>query len=141
MEKYTVSRELAEKLKKAGFPRTTQYTYYIFHSEVKFLDKISVNQHFSDRAVSDDDLFAAPISDELLEQLPHHIESQGQLELIKWQTSGSYRCGYYRAEPNSLYKTDNTQFSVCRDADTLAEALAHLYLWCAEHGYLEGKHA
>jgi len=133
MEKYTVSRELAEKLKKAGFPQTTQYTYYIFHSEVKFLDKISVNQHFSDRAVSDDDLFAAPISDELLEQLPKLINRNQFLSL-------TYPINLWVAcYTVTVAGRDGTKLKDMPTGDTAVEALAQLYLWCAEHGYLEGQ--
>lgn len=117
MEKYVVSRELSEKLKAAGYP---QMTVHYWHPKLTDggLDSWS----------GGDDAVAAPLSDELLEQLPM-IDNGYFPHLFKPN----------RAEPTSKwcanYYTGNHILHHVEAAKP-ADALAGLWLFCKENGHV-----
>lgn len=111
MEKYVVSPELAEKLKASGYPQTPQHFYY--HDGMLMYN---VNKYeLSGQAV------AAPLSDELLEQLFDALTL----------TIRSYE---------SAMKTVVIEAAAVRGHSATsavgkpADALAELWLWCKEEG-------
>lgn len=128
MEQYVVSRELAKKLKAAGYPQFT-LRYWERYKDVEGVWKVHLA---TSRAWETSEYNAAPLSDELLEQLPTYIaldeEMHAHLEMTTAESKG-LRCEYIDGH------------NVCYGAmyaDKPADALASLWLWCKEHGYLEG---
>lgn len=115
MEKYVVSRELAEKLKEAGFTQSTIHEWYQF-SNGQWGVIVRATQI---RDVAAD--FAAPLSDELLEQLPKDVIIGTYIYAPK--VVAEYRHGERRGHGRSQKLH-------------LANALAELWLWCKENGTL-----
>lgn len=118
MEKYVVSRELAERLKAAGFPQLdNQYAWSV---QSKYVLNMELRE-----AV--DGWFAAPLSDELLEKLPAIIReyNPNKLLVVAKQESGSYWVAYDDTANHGFF------------SDKPADALAGLWLWCKEQGYID----
>lgn len=151
MEQYVVSRELAEKLKEADFPQNTQWFWRfskpaglskIYYCEDMRYDNERFKGPMHQRFREDNEFFAAPMTDELLEQLPTTIvlpNSKGRAYLeAQWSDYRTcrydYRDGYgsvlddlvdFPDDPHNWYKKN-------------ADALAYLWIWCKENGYLDG---
>lgn len=118
MHPYTTSQELAEKLKAAGFPQNTQYNWsrpLYRGGEFKLHHRVQVET----REVKE--RHAAPIAEELLAELPKELDGT-ELE-IHPLVGGKWGVGY-QEHFGAIDKS-------------LSNSLAQLYLWLAEHGYLE----
>lgn len=113
MERFVVSRELAERLKAAGYPQETEYYWLALVEGWKLVTAsqegilISFNK------------CAAPLSDELLEALPEGVEVRKVLD-------------GYAADPPPECRTRGITRPYLKTADALAE----LYLFCKENGYI-----
>lgn len=136
LQDYVVSRELAEELKKAGYPQEACNHWQSPHDDKWGLYRSSGLLWREGSKYS----YAAPLSDEILEQLPKTINlpnSKGvaflETEWIKQdECHYDYRDGYgsvlddlvaYPIHPHNWYQ--NT------------EALARLWLWCKAEGYIK----
>jgi hypothetical protein len=135
MEKYVVSRELAEKLKDAGYPQKSIYGWadetkvekaYYFADVKGYILLINVGL-ISDFYEHEYQPIAAPLSDELLEQLPDVVNLDYGFVLTKSAHLGGYACGFM---------DDNTSTTESRKADKPVDALAKLWLWCKENDHL-----
>jgi hypothetical protein len=127
MDKYVVSRELAEKLKAAGYPqRTGEYVWSRNHKyeESKWYVVHTRGLHESD--LMEYVFIAAPLSDELLEQLPGQID--GIYDLGIWPGKDNRTLVGF-AEPDGGFQGDQY-------ANKPADALAELWLWCKQEGHL-----
>lgn len=113
VEKYVVSPTLAEKLKASGYPQTPQYFYYIAGVLMYNVNKYEL----STQAV------VAPLSDELLEQMPDWAASVKE---------GSYA----DVSPDKKYSAQRiAEFPVYYAAKP-ADALAELWLWYKKYGHI-----
>jgi hypothetical protein len=137
MEKYAISRELAERLKEAGYPQGTISSWGRFIPGDEY--RLSATPSWTkdkDMATQADKLgivwFAAPISDELLEQLPSKIEgvdASAWLHIVK--TNNGPEVAY--SDGSGLSHKDMPNMI---DSLSLPNALAELWLWCKEKGYI-----
>lgn len=130
MDRFVVSKDLAQKLKDAGYPQKTEFYWHkhwsnkIWTLEAKSLTDCGES-------------LATPLSDELLEQIPKEIAGKRYLH---------YSTGWKRGEPSVLwsYRTNDPYISAeemgefldC-SADTSANSLALLWLWCKANGHLD----
>lgn len=130
MERYVVSKDLAERLKAAGFPQTTVHSWFMDYSgHGNDEPKVGVRDYASSVSGERTDTACAPISDELLEQL-EGIEFGATVSHGK--ISGNY--GAWLAGLTTFERVmENPSF---QEAEKPADALAELYLWCADHGHL-----
>lgn len=135
MEKYVVSRELAEKLKGAGYPQKAQFfirvhkpndlhMLYTHEQMIVDNDRFRASREPNMRFREENEFFAAPLSDELLEVLPF-------ASLMPAPKTGDFK---YQAYAISLSR--GIQPAHREYADKPADALAKLYLWCKEHNYV-----
>lgn len=129
MEKYTVSRELAEKLKGAGYPQKTVFGWAL-NSNPEYPPKVfEFGQSFNV-----EEWVAAPMSDELLEQLPWYLVTEYQdYDLI-------IRSGmaFYEA-CNNVEDVIPHEYPLYPHKPSIADALAQLWLYCKEHNLLDGE--
>ena len=119
VDKYVVSFDQAKQLKKAGFPQDTVYKYYqvIVTGEVKL-----IAGDYEDLTVGGKHtrVFAAPIVDEVLNQLPRTVNG---VAACVWKFGDKYRAEF---EPDYEF------------GHTPADAVAKLWLLCKDNNYLEG---
>jgi hypothetical protein len=132
MEKFVVSRELAEKLKAAHYNQKANYYWRIPRIAA---DDIPANLLLVNREDTGPNGFykyvAAPLSDELLEQLWPITLFPTNVSTATEQAKGRWRTGKVIA-PGEAHR------GFCREyADSPADALAKTWLWLEENGYLE----
>lgn len=135
MENYVTSRDVSERLKAARYPQKTQ-----FHFLLGFDGIFSTSQGF-------DEVLAvvAPLSDELMKQLPDKINDVYVKLELKWLTRHGPYMAYLVTERKEL--SNSIQYgpdfnAIWHDSDNEAldkpaDALAELWLWCMENGYIK----
>lgn len=136
MEKYTVSLDLARKLREAGYPQDTYW--FIRHQKPTGLTKLYWkgdmdydNERFSGnkpeqvRFREENEFFAAPLSDELLEQLPGEID-RCMLVVVPGER---VHVGYAERDNYGNYTLDSNYYATARYAASIAGALAEMWLW------------
>jgi hypothetical protein len=137
IEKYVVSRDLSEKLKTAGYSQKTQFAFMAMlrpdgSRAPEMLNEVKYQTQPEKEGFTVVTVCAAPLSDELLEQLPaKYVLRDGDDYFLQIRKLGD-DSGYSA----SLYLTSNL---VGRrfEADKPADALAELYCWCVEQGYIK----
>ena len=130
MEKYVVSRELAEKLKEAGFKQSGIY----YHYQKNGPDSSHYGLYRAGNLLwveGSSSSIAAPLSDELLEQLPDYTK------IFRKNKGDEPRMS---AGVISQNVNDPTYVNghVWRNAQKHPDSLAELWLYCKEHGLLDG---
>lgn len=138
MERYVVSRPLAEKLKAAGYPQNTWFTFYIRTNTATPNDCTLYSSCFAEEKVITDDaqfihaeLVAAPMTDELMEELPKVLEHPA--------TGGDYGLGITFDLESKTYSADYARSMLPHAKDEKpVDALARLWLRCVENGYVKG---
>ena len=144
MEKYVVSKDLAEKLKVVGYPQETQFSHEPIGNDWCVM---ATHDCVLGRSI------AAPLSDELLEQLPEIVKDEDRpyawrLEIkrlgsgvtvsytndawVRDNKSALKRKGYADSEIDNMIYATMPVYS-----DKPADALAELWIWVKEHGYLD----
>lgn len=126
MEKYVVSRELAQKLKDAGYPQETYHMHVKWElSEWQVMPSdIGTDIHLETLSGRRTDTVAAPMTDELLEQLPEYIPDSQVAGIYNLNIQKVYR--EYRATYGMvLYVKDGR----------MPETLAQAWLWLRDNGY------
>jgi hypothetical protein len=129
VEKFVVSRELAEKLKAAGYPQEPWNFYWLDGS---LMHNVHDYRNLSDMCTT------APLSDELLEQLPKYIDFKGKRLWLVFEHDA------FDARPTVNYFDDNynlpdgkpPELPSTNDLHT-PDAYARMWLWCKEHGYVQ----
>lgn len=117
MESLVVNLETARKLKAAGFGQETS-TYFVWWDTVEgaYIEAGKDAARFADFSKA----FAAPLAQELADQLPNRTE----LHKVFHPDADMAKAGYlYRA---TLFDDEGYQLNLI--APTIAEALASLYL-------------
>jgi len=143
MERYVVSRELAEKLKAAGYEQyESKYRYYYGDGyDGLLLDEHMWSQHFADEGIREGEIVAAPLTDELLEQLPNVIENKDDAYpyylLVQNPFTTDRRAHYHTVGGGSGRLRTTLNDTAIAVANKQCDALAELWLWCKEHGYLD----
>lgn len=133
MEKYVVTRELADELLDAGYPQAQSQFLWVRRPDgaVWFL---TPGRNYTKYMNFDYDMVDTPLSDELLEQLK-------ELEPAIQVVSNPSQDALYNSVKTMLGKTTAfVPFMRMGDypsADKPADALARLWLWCKAEGYLE----
>ena len=142
IEKYVVSLDLAKKLKEAGYPQKGGGWYW-YSSIENALWRLMFLDEFDGEFNQDIETFLkAPLAEEILEELPKMIywkPAVGNLNItgyrltIKKDTfeTGCYHVGYKNID--RIVWAGNF-----RD-NKLSNALARLWLWLKENGYLEER--
>jgi hypothetical protein len=120
VEKYVVSRELAEKLKEAEYPSNTVHYWHnqIVQSRFELLSR--------DKSVEN---IAAPMSDELLEQLPRYIDINGVGHQFRIEPNSQHDAKWWisYSHINSIEMWD----------ESLVNGLADMWLYCKANGYIK----
>ena len=146
MERYVVSLGLAERLKLAGYPQKALHVWTNFNFEdwtVEESDAIydygevgeagtMVTESCSYQNEMDcgsDDVIAAPLSDELTEQIPREL-------IIFKASSGMYRAGEISLEPGGNLVLEPFTWE---QYNKRADAAARLWLYCKEHELLKSE--
>lgn len=135
MEKHVVSRELAEKLKEAGYPHNTFNVYersdsipkgewYLTQPEFMRRYGLWTTQEVKER-------MAAPMTDELLEQLPNYIQDN-YLQIIAY--GDKYEATYQRIG-------GSRSWLVSESNNKPVDALAQLWLYCKANGHIKAEEA
>lgn len=136
MEKYTVSRELAQKLKEADYPQNTQFWHVNKKSGAP-----DVRWGHGGKL----DIIAAPLSDELLEQLPAYVLDKQNRHSEKGcptcTCENEYRCLLEVRKSAVAYVSDlhHRAIPYYNQYDHRPDALAELWLWCKANGHLKPK--
>jgi hypothetical protein len=142
MEKYVVSRELAEKLKGAGYPQESEWGWYLYSNGVWDLTR-GTNKGCD---------YMAPMTDELLGRLPETFDSE---RLFKWRLEiKPIGAGWVASYGNSMWVRDHKS-ALKREGlsdDQISELeywlpplyaakpsdlLAKLWLVLKEHGHVQ----
>lgn len=146
MDKYTVSKELAERMGKLGWDIKTQYEWFLLDTgELARLIKIDNNMYglgetnegecyttepiYIDwgNSIAYNKRFFAPIAEEILGELPYFLKDKGivtnNLTIIKNEKQYMAGYGYYNSEvaEELFYELEISEIS-------LAEALGKF--WC-----------
>lgn len=141
MEKYCVSQSLAKRLKERGYVQNGQF-YWRIPRDLKELDKNSLL--CTRDSVGPSRFFryiAAPLSDELLEQLPARLDrkDRSSWNLTIWKTEKNLDGDiHYSADYTEGMTVKMLVGKIWLEQDKLADALALLWLYCKENGLLEG---
>lgn len=123
MERFVVSKELAEQLKAKGFPQKTQYAWW--YSPLAKQDLLMRSEGINSHA----HITAAPMTDELLDVLPKTVDDFYDLTI---EVSQGFAVYYYDSDDNRVFKQN-----YIHDYKSLPNALARLWLWCKAAGHLE----
>lgn len=126
----TVSIETAKKLKEAGWTKPTKliYTNY-YHGEPKDKMHLEFPAH-----TTDPNKLSAPTTDEILADLPGDITPiKKQYELAIFKNTKFYEAGYFIGE--------DVCYEISYNSSQLCEALADLWLWAKENGYIKAEKA
>lgn len=129
MDKYTVSKELAERMQRLGFK---QFGILNCWSQVMTKADGFGNNQWEYRIVKNDfqasnEFISAPIAEEILGELPYFLKDKGvvtnNLTIIKNENQYMAGYGYYNSEvaEEVFYELEISEIS-------LAEALGEL--WC-----------
>ncbi|RLI48504.1 MAG: hypothetical protein DRP09_21410 [Candidatus Thorarchaeota archaeon] len=132
IEKYVVSLDLAKKLKEAGWEKKTEFIWtrgFVDLSAFKF-------------KYEGEEVLPAPLAEEITKELPDHITIEKDGERKKyWLNIEVYKEGCragYRTDPVTLGEMPEWLY-VSDVYPKLSDALAQLWLWAYENGYLEEK--
>lgn len=123
----TVSLETAKKLKDAGFEKETERRWVHLKSKKTVMEsKIDTWKCLTEDWDVDKLGYAAPNTDELLENIPHVLQHK-RLTIRKYYNA--YGAGYMMDEG----------WIECFEAKELPEVLALLWLFLKKEGLLEAK--
>src|SRR5487761_1022552 len=133
MEKFVVSRELAQRLKEAGLPQRSEYMWVKF----KFADwMVAPNDfgkdiHFMTLSGERTGEIAAPMTDEILEQLPDSIEEGAHIYwlILRYFAKGDQRGHYWSETANKRLGSDDHEQGAIGAGSPLPDSLAKLWLW------------
>ena len=135
IEKYVVSLDLAKKLKEAGWRKPTEFLWDIDFPELWHNSKKADFSQY-------DWIAPAPLAEEITKELPDHIAVERGGERKKyWLNIEVYKEGCragYRTDPVMLGEMPEWLY-VSDVYPKLSDALAQLWLWAYENGYLEEK--
>ncbi len=138
----TVSLELSKRLKEAGYPQKDSWwswmkykPFQIKRDKLKDEDQYFLGGEFF-KGIRED-YFASPTADEILDQLPQHIEGKGWVRI--WTgTSGEsgrgYHLGYSKILSEGGWVTIESQAD---SEDTLADAAAKMWLYLKENELID----
>jgi len=153
IEKYVVSLDLAKELKEAGWEK---YTIYVWAINVGEQHKTLVVPHaevrhekhevwFGAFAKHYQEILPAPLAEEIIEGLPKKITDEQTYRLRIERHDDHYTVGYcydylfsYRQDKNIIAESVLRWLKLITDSN-ISNALARLWLWLKENGYLEGK--
>ena len=127
MEKYCVSLEIAKKLKEAGWKKETEFWWHET-MKVELVDKVwykGVKEDVGGR------FFPAPITDEILEELPYEIKIQDRFYWLCIEKEPDHYIVFY--------KDENKDISEFREDKSLPNALAKMWLYLKSNNLLEGR--
>lgn len=123
MKEFCVDLQLAKELKENGFPQNTKYRYDICNNNVE-LTSVFVPLH--DHVI---DVYSAPISDEILKELPTIFENY---ELIIKKLYLYYQIMYIEEQDGEIMN-DYALFEDKR----FSNALAKTYIYLKKEGYIK----
>ena len=150
IEKYVVSLDLAKKLKEAGWKKETVYwwvkTQHGIRLEAIRYIELYPNQSYGiiwlDDAGKEEfmPLAPAPLAEEILEELPFKILTKSGEFYLTVETGRNkyYYVGYKQAVRVYDYWWEDRWLHFL-SAEIFTNALARLWLWLKENGYLEEK--
>jgi hypothetical protein len=133
MEKFVVSRELAERLDGADYPQDTMYIWLRTFDGRSWSNWQLEPRKPASTWPAGSEQFPAPLSDELLEQLPEY----GLVSIVNSETDLTLD---ENGKPNKKWVLDYTlerQGYPSVIANSPANALAKLWLWLKEHGHVQ----
>jgi len=137
MKKYCVDLEIAKELKENGFPQSTEIVWcYYYDSNVRSGERIWGIMKY-DKFDKINTQISAPISDEILKELPHQIKIP-----CKYDPSLDYLCDL------TIYKNANdfevgysNVYSLALELSfknyKLSNALARVWLYLKKEGYIK----
>jgi len=133
IEKYVVSLDLAKKLKEAGWEKKTEFIWargFVDLSAFKF-------------KYEGEEVLPAPLAEEILEELPKKIIDDKTYRLRIEKYDDHYAVGYcydylfsYQQGKNAIVESVLRWLKLITDSN-ISNALARLWLWLKENGYLE----
>lgn len=119
----TVSLQLAQELRKAGFPQETEFWWKVWPISGAAHIEFGGKEYWKETGW---DIWAAPTAEEILERLPIQLKTKEFLSIQKFNT---YWVGY--GVGTKIYK----HF----DSESLAEAAGKMYLYLSKEGLLPKK--
>lgn len=131
MDKYVTSLALSKKLKQNGYPQTTVNHWERPVENGELCPEAEYFISAEDCEEHDHKPFAAPISEELLEQLPIHIEGvDGHAYLQITKANDHYEVQY--TDSSGLKYRD---IPPLLQHQRLCDSLAELWLWLRDNGH------
>lgn len=124
----TVSLETAKKLKEAGWTKPTKLVW-------ADSEEWGIHVEWWDGHAPNSMIRYAPTADEMLADLPEIVDKDcydAVLEVSK--INSKYRVGYYSYGHHRYYNP-------YKDNESLAEAVAELWLWAKANGYIDKQEA
>lgn len=138
MDKYVTSLALSKKLKQNGYPQTTINHWERPVEDGELCPELEYFISDGDCEEHDHKPFAAPIAQELLEQLPFYIktgDARGTFQLVIEKLSNEFYVCYAKPERGTFHEIDNRGLICHEYNDSLADALAVIWLWLRNNGY------
>lgn len=128
----TVSLETAKLLKESGFNKETEYRWVNFKSKKTIMEaKIDIWKVVSEDWDADRLFYAAPIADELLEELPCELKNKDAVLVIQKLLNSHYSVCYEEPQP---YEPSIFHHGISRNS--LPEAIAEMWLFLKKEGLL-----
>ena len=126
IENYVCSLELAKQLKSEGYPQEDSLFYRGVKSGKIYLYETAIEIKYNPSF-----FYAAPISDELLEELPKEIT----LGKEKYEDFATMTIYLFEEGNHIFYDGENGEYFECKQ-DRFVDSVAELWLKLKKEGYL-----
>lgn len=129
----TTTLETSKLIREAGFRQDTEF-YYLPDSPVYRPNTVWFKEQLDFKAMKNREIYAAPTTDELLEELPEIITLKGK----GFGSSVETKCVLVMGKVNGEWRISyrNQIAHVNREDESLPEALAAMWLWLKKEGLL-----
>ncbi len=130
MKEFCVDLKIAKELKINGYPQNTNFYHeiYTYNDGSKENGFVDYNKFLGWENSDDHTFFSAPISDEILKELPKEIEYKFCYFLEILCLTSSY---------NIFYQSNGGEELKEFDDKNLANALAKMWLYLKKEGYIK----
>lgn len=133
MDNYVVDLEIAKELKKEGFPQEGLW-WWQFTYEIKYTPRVKSGKYVPMGFKN----CIAPISDEILKELPLHLEKKDNfywLNISREAYDANSKRSYYEISYDNW--ENKCLDAICIEDDKLSNALAKMWLYLKKEGYIK----
>lgn len=138
MPNKTTSLETSKLLKEAGFRQDNISKYHVHRIDSRGRNEWTTEDLYTFPRDKVKEFIAAPTTDELLEELPQSVfkENDNRILVIENRFDNNHNSKYWMVSCRSYH--DDITWG-CQTDKSLPEALAQMYLFLANKGFINAK--